>query len=76
MSRDGHTLTENSVSFVLAETPSGGPECLLSFWGEPFMASTIAMGVPRYMFYVYKHSELIPRLREMERSHRIGALNS
>jgi hypothetical protein len=66
-------ISENSISFVLSGDASEGAECLLSFWGEPFMASTIGTGVPRYMFYVYKHSELIPRLQELERAHRIGS---
>lgn len=65
-------INENSVSFVLSGDADEGADCLLSFWGEPFMASTIGTGVPRYMFYVYKHSELIPRLEELERGHRIG----
>jgi hypothetical protein len=30
-------LSKN-ISFILADTQSGGMEALLSFWGEPFMA--------------------------------------
>jgi hypothetical protein len=36
------TLHDESVSCVLAETDAGGNEALLSFWGEPFMARSLA----------------------------------
>lgn len=65
-------VKENSVSFVISGVDSDDADALLSFWGEPFMASAIGPGVPRYIFYVFRHSELIPRLRELERSHRIA----
>ena len=62
-----------SVSFILAETePGGTTEVLLSFWGEPFMARTTERDVPRYLFHVQSHSELITRLGELERSYRFG----
>jgi hypothetical protein len=62
-----------SVSFILAEagTP-GAAEVLLSFWGEPFMAQSTERSVPRYLFHVQSHSELITRLGELERSYRFG----
>ncbi|MBA4179502.1 MAG: hypothetical protein C0506_02840 [Anaerolinea sp.] len=63
------TLRE-SVSFILADTAAGQTEAPLSFWGEPFMSRTTAQDIPRYIFEVQGHSELIPRLVELERSYR------
>ncbi len=61
-----------TISFMLAEVRTHGqPEMLLSFWGEPFMARTIEKSVPRYVFRVQKHSELITRLAELERQARM-----
>lgn len=61
-----------SVSFILADTePGGRPEALLSFWGEPFMSSAVELQVPRYIFRVQRHSELVPRLAELERQYRL-----
>ena len=66
------TLHE-SVSFIRAETePDGATEVLLSFWGEPFMARSTERDVPRYLFHVQSHSELVTRLGELERSYRLG----
>jgi hypothetical protein len=59
-----------SVSFILADTAAGRTEAQLSFWGEPFMARTTGRDVPRYIFQVQSHSELIPRLVELERTYR------
>lgn len=59
-----------SVSFILADTAAGRTEAQLSFWGEPFMARTTGHEVPRYIFQVQSHSELIPRLVELERTYR------
>ena len=62
------TLGKN-ISFILADSQqSGGPEALLSFWGEPFMAQSTTREVPRYIFHVQKHSELLPHLVELERA--------
>jgi hypothetical protein len=62
-----------TLSFMLAEVRAHGrPEMLLSFWGEPFMARTVEKSVPRYVFRVQKHSELITRLAELERQARMG----
>ncbi len=67
------TLRE-SVSFILADTDvERQPEALLSFWGEPFMSRATDIQVPRYIFRVLRHSELIPRLSELERQYRIAA---
>lgn len=63
------TINEN-VSFVLSNIHSDSTECLLSFWGEPFMAYSTERKVPRYIFYVRAHSELIGRLVELERNYR------
>jgi hypothetical protein len=61
-----------TVSFILADVDQDGKtEALLSFWGEPFMARTTAQQVPRYIFRVQSHSDLIARLVELERQHRI-----
>lgn len=64
---------KESVSFVLADRESDGlVEAQLSFWGEPFMARATGRDVPRYIFHVQAHSELIPRLVELERSYRMA----
>lgn len=58
-----------TVSYILADSQtSGGPEALLSFWGEPFMAQTTERDVPRYIFHVQRHSELLPHLEELARA--------
>ncbi|MFW6174583.1 MAG: hypothetical protein ACOC5K_02290 [Chloroflexota bacterium] len=63
---------DESVSFIMADVRDrGGTEALLSFWGEPFMARS-TRGVPRYMFRVQRHSELIGHLRELERNYRLN----
>lgn len=63
---------DEAVSFILAETAADGrTEALLSFWGEPFMARSAAADVPRYVFRVQGHSELVSRLSEMERGFRM-----
>lgn len=62
-----------TVSFILADVgPEGATEALLSFWGEPFMARTTGQQVPRYVFRVQAHSELVPQLVELERQHRMS----
>ncbi len=67
------SLHQESVSFILAATrPEGLPEALLSFWGEPFMSRSVELQVPRYIFRVQRHSELIARLSELERQYRIA----
>lgn len=59
-----------TLSFIVADSQlSGGMEALLSFWGEPFMAQSTERDVPRFIFHVQKHSELLPHLVELERSH-------
>lgn len=61
---------EETVSCIIAEGADGPSEALLSFWGEPFMARG-PQDVPRYIFRVLPDSELLPRLREMERAYRL-----
>lgn len=62
-----------TISFILADTKTKGrAEVLLSFWGEPFMARTLERSVPRYIFRVQHHSELVGRLAELVRQHRMG----
>ena len=64
---------KESVSFVLADGASEGhAEAQLSFWGEPFMARATGRDVPRYIFHVQAHSELIAGLVELERSYRMA----
>jgi len=63
---------DEPVSCILAEHALGGQEGLLSFWGEPFMARAAGRDVPRYIFHVQRHSELVGRLRELERSYRLA----
>ena len=63
-----HGLSK-TVSFILADNQlSGGAEALLSFWGEPFMAQTTEQDVPRFIFHVQRHSELLPHLLELAQS--------
>lgn len=65
---------DSGVSFVIAETDSvdGKAEALVSFWGEPFMAVHHDRHVPGYIIHVREHSELIGRLREVERAARMS----
>ena len=66
------TIREN-VSLILSDTgPEGATECLMSFWGEPFMAYHTGREVPRYIFHIQSHSELVPRLLELARQYRIA----
>jgi hypothetical protein len=59
---------ERNVSFILADSRhSGRCEALLSFWGEPFMAQATDLNVPRYMFHVQPHSDLLAHLIEVQR---------
>lgn len=65
------TLSQ-TVSFILAETEhKGQTEALLSFWGEPFMAHTLDKQVPRYVFWVHGHSDLVAQLVDLERRQRM-----
>jgi hypothetical protein len=62
-----------AVSFILADRARDGQvEAQLSFWGEPFMARATGRDVPRYIFHVQPHSELIPQLVELERRYRMS----
>jgi hypothetical protein len=63
-------LKQEAVSFILADTPTGQTEAHLSFWGEPFMSRQPGFDIPRYVFHVQAHSELVARLVEMERQTR------
>jgi hypothetical protein len=65
------TKIKESVSVIIADAGSTvGTEGLLSFWGEPFMAHTTERNVPRYIFHVQEHSELVARLVELVRNYR------
>jgi hypothetical protein len=61
-----------STSFILsAVEPHGELEAHVSFWGEPFMARSSERDVPRFIFHVQRHSELIGRLVELARHYRV-----
>jgi hypothetical protein len=66
---------DSGISFVIAETDSltGKAEALVSFWGEPFMAVHHDRRMPGYILHVHDHSELIGRLREVERASRAAS---
>ncbi len=67
------TSIADGVSTIISDIDTTGKtECLLSFWGEPFMARTPSKNVPRYIFHVQSHSELIGRMIEVVRNHRIA----
>lgn len=64
-------LKQEAVSFILADNNGGQTEAHLSFWGEPFMSRQPGgRDIPRYVFHVFAHSELIPQLIELERRSR------
>ncbi|MHB1381904.1 MAG: hypothetical protein ACYCXJ_06750, partial [Thermoleophilia bacterium] len=64
---------DEPISMIISDVAEkGGSECLLSFWGEPFMATTSERSVPRYIFHVQSHSELMARLVEVERNYRFA----
>ena len=65
-------LRQEGVSFILADDAERRTQALLSFWGEPFMARMVDQQVPRYVFWVHGHSDLVSRLSEMERQHRLA----
>lgn len=58
---------------MIAETDvvAGKAEALVSFWGEPFIAAHHDRRIPGYIVHVRAHSELIGRLREIERASRM-----
>jgi hypothetical protein len=68
------TTIDQNVSAIIAETrPTGRTESLLSFWGEPFMSHHAGHDIPRYVFLVQGHSELVSHLLELARRHRATA---
>jgi hypothetical protein len=64
-------VLEERLSFVITETSEGKAEALVSFWGEPFMAVSTDKSVPRYILHVRESSDLIARLKEVERISRV-----
>ncbi|NJC88355.1 MAG: hypothetical protein FIB02_07465 [Desulfuromonas sp.] len=72
--RETHwTTISGGVSAIIADIDKdGSKECLLSFWGEPFMARTPSHDVPRYVFHVHSHSELVGRMVEVVRQHKLS----
>lgn len=68
------TTISGGVSAIISDVDKDRKtECLLSFWGEPFMARTPSHDVPRYVFHVQSHSELVGRMVEVVRNYRISA---
>lgn len=63
-------LKQEAVSFILADTDVGTTQAHLSFWGEPFMSRQPGFDIPRYVFHVQSHSDLVLQLVEMERRYR------
>ena len=63
-------LKQEAVSFILADTAADSTEAHLSFWGEPFMSRQPGFDIPRFVFHVKSHSDLVPQLVEMERRYR------
>lgn len=61
---------KEAVSFILADNAAGATEAQLSFWGEPFMSRSAGQDIPRYIFHVHAHSELVGHLAELERTYR------
>lgn len=63
------TPISGGVSAIISDIDKDAKtECLLSFWGEPFMARTPSHSVPRYIFHVQSHSELVGRMIEVVRA--------
>jgi hypothetical protein len=68
------TTIEEQISLIISDIGTEGrTECLLSFWGEPFMARMVGRDVPRYIFHVQSQSELVGRLIDLVRSYRVSA---
>ena len=68
------TTISGGVSAIVADVDrDGSKECLLSFWGEPFMARSPRHDVPRYVFHVHSHSELVGRIIDVVRQHKLPA---
>jgi len=73
--KDPHwTTIQENVSCIISDIGTEGrTECLVSFWGEPFMARTVGRDVPRYIFHVQSHSELVGRLVDLVRMYHVSA---
>ena len=68
------TTARDNISLIISDTDSDGmTECLLSFWGEPFMAKSEGQNIPRYVFHVQSQSELVGRLVDLVRSSTVSA---
>ena len=67
------TTIESAVSCIVSDIGAEGKtECLVSFWGEPFMARSTDRDVPRFIFHVQSHSGLVGRLVDLMRDHRVA----
>lgn len=68
------TSIKENVSLIISDVGKAGTtECLVSFWGEPFMARAVGRDVPRFIFHVQSRSELVSRLVDLARSYRGSA---
>ena len=58
-----------ATSFLIGELRAERmPQALLVIMEEPFAAMSNGLGVPRYMFRVQNHSQLLPRMDEAARA--------
>ena len=61
---------EKNISFILADShASEETEALLSFRGDPFMVEASERQVPRFIFHVRKHPELLSHPIELNRGY-------
>lgn len=68
------TAIQEQVSVIVTDASSTDrTECLLSFWGEPFMSRLSGRDVPRFIFLVKPSSELLPHLTELTRKYRLSS---
>lgn len=66
-----------TIALIISDYHSSNcTEALISFWGEPFMTEHISRSVPRFVLHVHSHSELLPYLKELIRSHRFAVCDS
>jgi hypothetical protein len=69
-------VIDEMVSIIQGRTRTSEKlECLLSFWGEPFMSHSVDRDVPRYVFWARGHSELVTHLSELIRRYRLRPSN-
>jgi hypothetical protein len=68
------TTIQEQVSVIVSEASSKDrAECLMSFWGEPFMSRLSGKEIPRYVFRVRPGSELLPHLTDLTRKYQLSS---